>query len=794
MDLRKYLKDNLIFLDGGMGTLLQQKGLPMGELPETWNLSHPSVVKEIHKSYLQSGSNIICANTFGANLLKFEISKLKEIIFSAIKNAKDAINECENKENKWVALDVGPLGKMLKPYGDLDFLNAVEIFSTTVKLGKEAGADLVFIETMTDSYETKAALLAVKESCDLPVFVSNAYTEDGKLLTGASPEAMVSMLEGLGADAIGVNCSLGPKDLEKVVLKYLKYSSLPIILKPNAGLPKVVNGNTVFAIDKKEFAKDIYNLVKKGVRLVGGCCGTTPDYINEVYLSIKDLKPKKTTKKSYTVVSSKTHAVYFDKKPILIGERINPTGKKLFKEALINNDIDYILKEGTSQEEKGVDVLDVNVGLPSIDETKMLHTVVSELQAIVNTPLQIDTSSYSAMEMGLRVYNGKAIINSVNGTKESMEKVFPLAKKYGGVVVALTLDENGIPSNAVKRVEIAKKILKVAKTYGLEKKDIIFDPLTLTVSADSKSAIETLKAVEIIRNKLKCHVVLGVSNVSFGLPKRDLINGTFFSLALSKGLSGAIMNPFSQEMMKVYYSYLALNDYDKSFVNYISFATETANETTAVKPLDTNLTLSTAIIKGFKDSASTLTKELLKSKNALDIIKEDIVPALNEVGEAYEKKTAFLPSLLISAETAKVAFEVIKSTIKIDTEAQKLTFVLATVKGDIHDIGKNIVKLLLENYGFKVIDLGSDVAPDVILKAVIDNNAKILGLSALMTTTVKSMEETILLVKQSAPHCKIVVGGAVLTKDYASIIGADFYAKDGMETVRYAEKINEELK
>ena len=794
MDLRTYLKDNLIFLDGGMGTLLQQKGLPMGELPERWNVTKPNVIKEIHKSYLQSGSNIICANTFGANLLKFEIATLKEIIFSAIKNAKDAISECDNKENKWVALDVGPLGKMLKPYGDLDFLNAVEIFSTTVKLGKEAGADLVFIETMTDSYETKAALLAVKESCDLPVFVSNAYTEEGKLLTGANPEAMVSMLEGLGADAIGVNCSLGPKDLEKVVLKYLKYSSLPIILKPNAGLPKVVNGNTVFDIDKKEFAKDIYNLVKKGVRLVGGCCGTTPDYISELYLSIKDLKPKKITKKSYTVVSSKTHAVYFDKKPILIGERINPTGKKLFKEALINNDIDYILKEGTTQEEKGVDALDVNVGLPSIDETKMLHTVVSELQAIVNTPLQIDTSSYSAMEMGLRVYNGKAIINSVNGTRESMEKVFPLAKKYGGVVVALTLDENGIPSTATKRVEIAKKILKVAKTYGLEKKDIIFDPLTLTVSADSKSAIETLKAVEIIKNKLKCHVVLGVSNVSFGLPKRDFINGTFFSLTLSKGLSGAIMNPFSQEMMKVYYTYLALNDYDKSFINYISFATETANETTIVKPLDTNLTLSTAIIKGFKDSASTLTKELLKTKNALDIIKEDIVPALNEVGKAYENKTAFLPSLLISAETAKVAFEIIKSTIKVDSNEQKLTLVLATVKGDIHDIGKNIVKLLLENYGFKVIDLGSDVAPDVILKAVLDNNAKILGLSALMTTTVKSMEETILLVKKNAPNCKIMVGGAVLTKDYASKLGADFYAKDGMEGVRYAEKINEELK
>ncbi len=790
MNLKNYLQTNLIFLDGGMGTLLQQKGLKMGELPERWNLSNPTVIKDIHKSYLNSGANIICANTFGANILKFTDSELKKIIFSAIKNAKDAICECDCQKNKWVALDIGPLGKMLKPYGDIEFEKAVEIFAKTVIYGKEGGADLVFIETMTDCYETKAALLATKENCDLPVFVSNAYSSDGKLLTGASPEVMISMLEGLNADAIGVNCSLGPKDLEKVVLKYLKYSSLPIILKPNAGLPKVVDGKTFYDVSEYEFSCAVKKLVQKGVRLIGGCCGTTPKYISELYSACKDIEPKKISKKSYTVVSSKTNAVFFQKTPILIGERINPTGKKLFKQALINSDIDYILKEGTSQEDKGVHVLDVNVGLPGIDEVSMLTKVVSELQAIVNTPLQIDTSSYVAMEKALRIYNGKAIINSVNGTKESMEKVFPLAKKYGGVVVCLTLDENGIPTTCAQRIKIAKKILNTAKQYGISKKDIIFDPLTLTVSADSISAIETLKAVDYIKNKLKCHTVLGVSNVSFGLPKRDFINGSFFTLALAKGLSSAIINPFSLEIMKAYHSYLALNNLDNSFVNYIFFASSDVLDT-KITPTQTNdvISLKTAIIKGFKDSASALTKELLKSKNSLDIINEDIIPALDEVGKAYENKTAYLPSLLISAETAKVAFEVIKSSMKNQSSNEKCTFVIATVKGDIHDIGKNIVKLLLENYGYRVVDLGNDVSPETILDSVLKNNAPLLGLSALMTTTVKSMEQTISLVKKHAPWCKIIVGGAVLTKDYADSIGADKYCRDGLDAVKYANEI-----
>ncbi len=796
MNFSEYLKNNIVYLDGGMGTLLQAQGLKPGEHPEKWNISHPEIITDIHKSYFNSGSNVVCTNTFGANSLKFDETELEEIIKSAICNAKKAKELSGTTHEKFIALDIGPTGKLLKPLGDLDFEDAVNVFSKTVKLGVKYGVDLVLIETMNDSYETKAALLAVKENCDLPVLVSNAYNEDGKLMTGASPAAMVALLEGMGATAIGANCSLGPKQLTKVAEELLENASVPVILKPNAGLPEIVDGKTKFNVSPEEFAEDVTKLLKKGLRVVGGCCGTTPDYIKALTEKSKDLKPLEIKNKNLTVVSSYTKAVKFLNSPILIGERINPTGKKRFKQALIENDISYILNEGVSQQEKGVHILDVNVGLPDIDEVAMLKNTVCELQSVIDLPLQIDTADVTAMESALRIYNGKALINSVNGKEESMKAIFPLVKKYGGVVVALTLDENGIPETAEGRVEIAKNILKVAKEYGIEKNNIIFDTLAMTISADPKAANETLKALDIIKNELGCHTSLGVSNVSFGLPNRDVINSVFFSLALENGLSGAIMNPYSAEMIKTYYTFKALKGLDENCADYISVAENFSSTVIENKKEPTSVTennsseLMTAVIKGFKEKANEITKELLKTKAPLDIVNNEIIPALNEVGIGYENKTIYLPQLLMSAESAKSSFEAIKEFMSnSEKTSSKGKIVIATVKGDIHDIGKNIVKLLLENYGFDVIDLGKDVPPETIVEKVIETNAQLVGLSALMTTTVPAMEETIKLLNTQAPWCKVVVGGAVLTQEYADKINADKYAKDAMETVRYAEEI-----
>ena len=796
MNFSEYLKNNIVYLDGGMGTLLQAQGLTPGEHPEKWNISHPEIITNIHKSYFDNGSNVVCTNTFGANSLKFNDSELEEIIKSAISNAKKAREFSDTTHEKFIALDIGPTGKLLKPLGDLDFEDAVSVFSKTVKLGVKYGVDLVLIETMNDSYETKAALLAVKENCDLPVLVSNAYNEDGKLMTGASPAAMVALLEGMGATAIGANCSLGPKQLTKVAEELLENASVPVILKPNAGLPEIVDGKTKFNVTPEEFAEDVTKLIKKGLRVVGGCCGTTPDYIKALTEKSNALKPVEIENKNLTVVSSYTKAVKFLNSPILIGERINPTGKKRFKQALIENDISYILNEGVSQQEKGVHILDVNVGLPDIDENTMLKTAVCELQAVIDLPLQIDTADVTAMENALRIYNGKALINSVNGKEESMKAIFPLVKKYGGVVVALTLDENGIPETAEGRVEIAKNILKVAKEYGIEKNNIIFDTLAMTISADQLAANKTLKALNIIKNKLGCHTSLGVSNVSFGLPNRDVLNSIFFALALENGLSGAIMNPYSAEMMKTYYTFNALKGLDENCADYISVAESFSStvidnkKETAVTSDNSSSELMTSVIKGFKEKAGEITKELLKIKVPLDLVNNEIIPALNKVGIGYENKTIYLPQLLMSAEAAKSSFEVIKEFMANGEKADsKGKVIIATVKGDIHDIGKNIVKLLLENYGFDVIDLGKDVPPEAIVKVVTETNAQLVGLSALMTTTVPAMEETIKLLNENAPWCKVVVGGAVLTQEYADKIGADKYAKDAMETVRFAEEI-----
>ncbi len=811
MNFRTFLHSDLTLLDGGMGTLLQKAGLAPGELPERWNLTRADEVTAIHRAYFDAGSNVVNTNTFGANTLKFSTAELDDIIRAATENARRAARESVGAQEKFVALDIGPTGRLLKPLGDFDFEDAVAVFAETVKLGVKYGVDLIMIETMNDSYETKAALLAAKENSDLPVLVSCAYGEDGKLMTGASPAAMVAMLEGMGADAIGVNCSLGPKALAPVVREYLHLASIPVLLKPNAGLPAVVNGETVYNVAPAEFARDVASLVHDGVRVAGGCCGTTPDYIAALIAEIKamGLIAAPIIPKTDTVVSSYTRAVTFGDDPALIGERINPTGKKRFKQALIEHDIGYILSEGIRQEEAGADILDVNVGLPEIDEPALLTEAVCELQAVTDLPLQIDTSNPVAMEAALRRYNGKAMVNSVNGKEESLRTVLPLVKKYGGVVVALTLDENGIPDTAEERVQIAKRILEVAETYGVNKKDIIFDTLAMTVSASPNAANVTLEALSRIRRELGCHTSLGVSNISFGLPARDAINGTFFAMALTSGLSAAIMNPHSPDMMRTYHTYRALKGLDDSFAGYIRYAetlpaaavgqgtTPTGAVLAKKTAAEGNTPLQKAIIKGLKEQAAALTAEMLTGTPALTVVQTEIIPALDIVGQGFERKTTYLPQLLMAAEAAKAAFEVIAETaanmtaetaVEADTET-KMPIVLATVKGDIHDIGKNIVRLLLENYGYPVTDLGRDVPPEAVVEATVRLHAPLVGLSALMTTTVPAMEETIKALRKDAPWCKIVVGGAVLTPDYAREIGADRYAADAMETVRYAEEI-----
>jgi 5-methyltetrahydrofolate--homocysteine methyltransferase len=711
------------------------------------------------------------------------------MIFAGVKCARDA---AEGKEDRFVALDIGPTGKLLAPTGTLPFEDAVEIFAKTVRLGVEAGVDAILIETMTDSYETKAALLAAKENSTLPVLVTNAYGSDGKLMTGATPAAMVAMLEGMGVCALGANCSLGPKQLVGVAKELLEHASVPVILKPNAGLPAVREGKTVYDVTPEDFAEELAELVKAGVRLAGGCCGTTPAYIAALTEKTKALPVLPVTEKQFTTVSSYTHAVKFGEKPLLIGERINPTGKKRLKQALLEGDMNYLLEQGIAQAEAGAQLLDVNVGLPGIDEPAVLAEAVTALQGVTDLPLQIDTADVTAMEKALRLYNGKALVNSVCGKQESMDTVFPLVKKYGGTVIALTLDENGIPATAEGRVAIARKIIAEAEKYGIGKKDLVFDTLAMTVSADQNAPAVTLEAMARIKSELGCHTSLGVSNVSFGLPNREAVNGVFFTLALQKGLSAAIMNPLSAEMMKSYYSYLLLAGMDENCMGYVAnadrFAAAASAAPVAERTAENGSELQKAVEKGLTQKAEELTAGLLDTREPLDLVENELLPALDKVGKGFETGKLFLPQLLMSAEAAKAAFGKIKEKLPPGAGG-KGPFVLATVQGDIHDIGKNIVGLLLENYGYTVIDLGKDVPPEKVLEAVTTHHAPLAGLSALMTTTVPAMEATVKLLREKAPWCKIVVGGAVLTEDYARDIGADAYGKDAMATVRYAETV-----
>lgn len=864
--MRKNIMDRIgrewLFFDGGTGSILQEKGLQPGELPETWNLLHPNRILDLHRGYLEAGADIYNTNTFGANRLKFP-ENLDEIVTAAVKLAKEARTQAGRDEDAYVALDIGPTGKLLAPMGDLSFDDAVDIFGEVVRIGAREGADLVLIETMNDSYEAKAAVLAAKENCDLPVFITCVFDGSGKMLTGGTPESVVAMLEGLGVDALGVNCSLGPAQMIPIVERLVKAAHVPVLVNPNAGLPKSVDGKTVYDVGPEEFAGYMKQIAALGAAAVGGCCGTTPDYIRAEIAAVRPLPLLPPQGRAQTVIASFSRTVEIGRaaRPVIIGERINPTGKKRFKQALVDHDIDYIVDQGLQQEDAGADVLDVNVGTPEIDEVALLDEVVCRLQSVLALPLQIDTSNPEAMERALRHYNGKALINSVNGKQEVMAEVFPLVKKYGGVVVALALDEGGIPDNADDRIRIAEKIYATAAEYGIRREDIVIDGLCMTVSSDPRSALVTLETIRRIRDELGGSSILGVSNISFGLPARELINAYFFEMALQNGLSCAIINPNNQAMMQAYRAFCALTNQDENFQSFISAYAGykspdkrvsdalTAYKTRVLNALgvsagDLQATgrplggsssnagfgpgtagnisgagasagssgsgraagaddgrgpgalagksrLVEAIERGMAKPAADATREALLTRNALDIINEDLVPALDVVGQGFEKGTVFLPQLLMAAEAAKAAFAVVKESMAGSAQESKGRVILATVKGDIHDIGKNIVKVLLENYGYDVIDLGKDVPPETIVETALRENIRLVGLSALMTTTVVNMEETIRQLHQQKPDCRIVVGGAVMTQDYADKIGADCYGRDAMTTVRYADELAE---
>ncbi|NRT76970.1 homocysteine S-methyltransferase family protein [Clostridium beijerinckii] len=799
MGLRKYIKNNILIFDGAMGTMLQKKGLKLGENPEILNLKEPYIIEEIHREYISSGANVITTNTFGANELKLKLCDL--VVEEAIDAAVNIAKKAKGNSETYIALDVGPIGELLEPMGTLSFDRAYEIFKRQIIQGVKSGIDLILIETMTDLYELKAAVLAAKENSDLPIFCTMTFEENLRTFTGCTPEAMVLVLEGLGVDALGVNCSLGPKQLKPIIEEICSLSHIPVMVQPNAGLPTLSIGNeTKYDITKEEFADTLCGFIDLGVRVIGGCCGTSPEYIEELYKITRNKKLVFMEKEYYSAVCTPSKVVRIDGVRI-IGERINPTGKKIFKEALKNGDLDYILNQAVSQIEVGAHILDVNVGLPEIDEADMMHKVIREIQGIMDTPLQIDSSDHKAIETGLRYYNGKPILNSVNGEDEVLDRILPIVKKYGASVVGLTLDERGIPAKAEERFEIAEKIISKAAEYGIRKEDVFIDCLVLTVSAQQKEVQETLKAVRMVKEKLGVKTVLGVSNISFGLPNRELINETFLALALANGLDLPIINPNVNGMTRVIDSYNVLYNYDKGAESYINnYANVELSREVTIKgngaaKINSNINtvhdLKYIVVKGLKEEAKQATVELLKEKKELEIVNEYLIPALDMVGEKYEKGELFLPQLIQAAETVKNSFTILKEEIS-RTNSQTISkgkIIVATVKGDIHDIGKNIVKVILENYGYEMIDLGKDVPIKTVVEEAKKHNASLIGLSALMTTTLKSMEETIKALREDGYNGKIFVGGAVLTKDTAERIGADFYAKDAKESVEIARRV-----
>ena len=788
MEVKEYIKNNILIFDGAMGTMLQNKGLKLGELPEELNIVSPNKVIGVHKSYIDSGAKVITTNTFGANKLKLKDSRYsdEEIISWAIKNAKEA----RGNSDVYIALDIGPLGQLLKPMGTLSFHEAYDLFKRQVEIGVKYGVDIILIETMTDLLEAKAAVLAVKENSDIPVFITMTFEKDGRTFSGTNILSMVMTLEGLGVDALGINCSLGPYEMLPLVDELTEYSSTPLIIQPNAGLPIFREGRTIYDISKEEFGTFMEALVLKGVNIVGGCCGTTDEFIREVTKIIERKKPKKLIKKSIIGVCSSSKTVLINSVNI-VGERINPTGKKLFKEALKNQDMDYILKEAIEQIERGANILDVNVGLPDIDEKSMMRRVIEEIQAIINVPLQIDSSDGEVIEEALRIYNGKAIVNSVNGEESKLLEILPIIKKYGAMVVGLTLDKRGIPEKAYDRYKIAEKIVRIAEECGIEKNNIIVDCLTLTASTNQKEVMETLKAMEMVKNNLGVKTTLGVSNISFGLPNRELINKTFLSMALTKGLDFPIINPKDEEMLNIINAFKVLNNEDKGGEEFINKYSNIEYHKEDKNKEDGDIHIKEIIKRGFKDKSYDAAKKLLKIKDEISIVEEDLIPTLDEVGDDFQKGKIFLPQLIQCSETVKGAFEAIKeSLVKNNKDSiSKGKILLATVEGDIHDIGKNIVKVILENYGFEIVDLGKDVPVEEVVDRVKKENIKLVGLSALMTTTVKSMEKTIKRLREENLNSLVMVGGAVLNPDYAKLIEADFYAKDAKEAVNIANRV-----
>ncbi len=784
MDFKTLLEqEGPILLDGAMGTMLQGKGMPLGVLPETMNLLHPEWIREIHGEYLRAGARILYSNTFGANPYKAEGCgySLEELITAGVTLAKEAAGD-----NALAALDLGPLGQLLEPTGTLAFEEAYEAFARAVRAGAAAGADLIVIETMTDLAETRAALLAAKENADLPVLCTMTFEENGRTFTGCGVASMALTLTGLGADAIGINCSLGPRELLPLARELCRWTRLPLVMKPNAGLPEP--GTSRYDVTPEEFAADMVPLARLGVKLLGGCCGTTPDYIAALNRAVAGIAVKRPLEPVPPTVCSSTRVVTTDRVRV-IGERINPTGKKRFKEALKNQELDYILAQGLEQAAAGADILDVNVGLPEVDEKATMVRVVKALQGVVELPLQVDSSSPEVLEAALRVCHGKAIVNSVNGSEETLARVLPLVKKYGAAVVGLTLDHRGILKTAEERVGIAKRILDAALSYGIPREDVYIDCLTLTASAEQDTVMETLRAVRQVGKELGCPTVLGVSNISFGLPGREIINPAFLTLALGAGLTLPILNPNSAGMMGAVRAWNLLSGADKDsreFVACYGAAAPKAAPPAAVSTME----LDYAVEHGLRTEAAALTRELLETTAPMEIVDRRLIPPLDRAGAAFEKGEIFLPQLIQCAGAAQAAFEVIKSALPAEsTGVSKGKIVLATVQGDIHDIGKNIVKILLENYGYTVIDLGKDVPPRRVAEAVRESGAPLVGLSALMTTTLGSMEATISLLRGEGLPCRVMVGGAVLTPDYAKKIGADWYARDAKESVDIAKGV-----
>ncbi len=801
------LGKKILFFDGGFGTMLQKYGMAGGEIPERLNIDRGDTVRRIHEEYLRAGADFLTMNTFGALGMKAAGKyDLEESIFAAARLAREAVTNVGGKR-RYIALDIGPSGRLLEPLGDFSFDAAYEEFKRTAILGEKAGADIAVIETMSDTLEAKAAVLAVKENTSLPVFCTMTFDTTHKTLTGGTVEIMAAMLEGLGADCIGINCGLGPEQILQMAGRLCAAASVPVIIQPNAGLPKIRDGKTVYDVEAKQFGVLMEEFAKLGVSVLGGCCGTTPEHIAETVRRCEGYAPV-VTEKEHTVVTSYSRTVTLGAEPVIIGERINPTGKKKFKEALRAGNMSYILNEAIAQEEAGAHILDVNVGLPEINEADMMEEAVKAISSTVNLPLQIDSSEPAVLERALRIYNGKPMINSVNGKRESMEAVFPLVKKYGGVVVGLALDEDGIPPTAEGRYKIAEKIVNTAAEYGIKRRDIVIDALTLTISAQQKESAETVKALKMIKEGLGVKTVLGVSNISFGLPRRELVNSVFFAGALNAGLDCCIINPCAQTMMDTYRSYMALAGFDENCADYISCyqgtkAAVSAPGTERVQSApsfdcgnDKGNELYELIVKGLKDESYEKTKAALEEIEPLEVINKVIVPALDHVGAEFEVGRMFLPQLMMSAETVKQSFAAVKERIEASGQRPEMKgkILVATVKGDIHDIGKNIVKVLLENYGYEVVDLGKDVPPELIVKTLKEEDIHLCGLSALMTTTVVSMEETIKAIRAAGLGVKVWAGGAVMNKEYAEMIGADAYCRDALASVNYAEEFFAEMK